>query len=93
MQIQHRHNEKKGMAYVAEAENILAEMTYVMAGPHKMIIDHTEVSPALEGQGVGKKLLEKLVTYARENDIKILPLCPFAKATLDRVTEWQDVLA
>ena len=92
MEILHRHNEKKGMAYVAQDENILAEMTYVMAGPHKMIIDHTEVSPALEGQGVGKKLLEKLVTYARENNLKILPLCPFAKATLDRVKEWQDVL-
>ena len=72
MEILHRHNEKKGMAYVAQDENILAEMTYVMAGPHKMIIDHTEVSPALEGQGVGKKLLEKLVTYARENNLETL---------------------
>ena len=70
----------------------MAEMVYMMQGDHKMIIDHTEVDESLSGKGVGKKLLEQLVLYVREHQIKVVPVCPFAHATFRRVKEWQDVL-
>lgn len=38
---------------------------------------HTSVSSELEGQGLGKKLLLQVVEYARKNNLKILPFCPF----------------
>jgi predicted GNAT family acetyltransferase len=63
-----------------------------MAGTEKMIIEHTEVDASLEGKGVGKKLLETLVQYVRQESIRVIPLCPFANATFKRVKEWQDVL-
>lgn len=71
----------------------LAEMAYVMAGDHKMIIEHTEVDDSLQGQGVGKRLLAELVAFVREHDIKVIPLCPFANATFKKMKEWQDVLS
>ncbi len=58
-----------------------------------MIIEHTEVDDSLKGQVSGKKLLEELVNYVRANQIKVIPICPFANATLKRTKEWQDVLA
>jgi predicted GNAT family acetyltransferase len=92
MEIKHEHNEKKGRFYNEEGGKTLAEMVYVMAGTEKMIIEHTEVDASLEGKGVGKKLLETLVQYVRQESIRVIPLCPFANATFKRVKEWQDVL-
>ncbi|MCU0448080.1 MAG: N-acetyltransferase [Microscillaceae bacterium] len=93
MQIEHQQNGHKGSFFVAGAEQApLAEMTYSMAGTNKMIIDHTEVSDQLAGQGVGKKMLLAAVDYARQNNLKILPLCPFAKSVFDKVAEIRDVL-
>ena len=41
-------------------------MTYSVAGPSLIIIDHTEVEPAYNGKGVGKQMLYKMVEMARE---------------------------
>jgi len=92
MEINHKQQETKG-AFIAEENGIKAgEMTYSKAGAEKIIIDHTEVNPEFKGRGVGKEMVLAAVEYARENNIKILPLCPFAKATFDRDTNIQDVL-
>ena len=39
-----------------------------------------------------KRLVEAAVKDARAEGFKIIPLCPFAKATLERTPEWQDVV-
>jgi predicted GNAT family acetyltransferase len=92
MQIEQEDNGKKG-AFIIDIEGQrVAEMTYVWAGTDRIIIDHTEVSPVLKGQGAGKKLVEAAVNFAREKHIKIVPLCPFAKSVFDKTPEWQDIL-
>ena len=53
----------------------------------KLTVFHTEVSPEFEGQGFAKLLLEKLVTYAREKDLKIIPLCPYVNLQFRRHPE------
>lgn len=95
MLIQHRIGDvgHKGMFYVGNDGGILAEMVYTMAGPQKMIIEHTEVDDSLGGKGVGKQLLMTAVEYARTHNIKIIPLCPFAKAMFDKLAEIRDVLS
>ncbi|RAV27760.1 GNAT family N-acetyltransferase [Sinomicrobium soli] len=92
-EIKHIHNNSKGAFTYTEDGKRLAEMAYVMAGGEKMIIEHTGVDESLKGQGVGKKLQAALVDHVRENGIKVVPLCPFAKAMFERNTDWQDVLA
>ena len=58
----------------------------------KLTVYHTEVDPQFEGKGFAKILLERLVSYARENDLKILPLCPFVHAQFKRhPEEYNDV--
>lgn len=80
------------MFFVGQDGAILAEMVYSMPSPNKMIIEHTEVDDSLAGKGVGKQLVATAVEYARAHNIKIIPLCPFANAILQKVTEWHDVL-
>lgn len=92
MDIQLKDNGKRGIFYVEENNNLLAEMTFVWAGPDRIIIDHTEVNDVLKGKGVGKQLVAKAVEFARDRKIKVIPLCPFAKSVFDRVKEFNDVL-
>lgn len=83
---------KKGAFKASDHGNIAGEMTYTYAGPGKIIIDHTEVSPSYKGQGIGQKLLMKTVEFAREHHLKIMPLCPFAKSVFDKDPTLGDVL-
>ncbi|OPC23962.1 acetyltransferase [Elizabethkingia anophelis] len=53
----------------------------------KLTVYHTEVNPEYEGRGFAKLLLEKLVSYARENNLKIVPLCPYVHAQFKRHPE------
>ncbi|WCR12264.1 N-acetyltransferase [Paracoccus stylophorae] len=84
-------NETKGR-YRAVVDGHEAEMTYSRAGDTTIIIDHTHVPDALRGRGVGQALVRRGVEDARAQGRKIVPLCPFAKAQIDRHPEWQDVL-
>jgi uncharacterized protein len=90
--IEHRDTGTKGAFLVESNGRQLAEMTYVWVGKERIIIDHTEVSDELRGQGVGKQLVAAAVDFARERSISILPLCPFAKSVFGQVPEFRDVL-
>ncbi len=91
-EIQHVFDGNKGSFYIEVNDEKLATMDYVMAGDTKLIIKHTEVNDSLKGQGIGKKLLEKLVEYTRKKQIKVMPLCSFTNAMFKKTSEWQDVL-
>lgn len=92
MEITQENGIKNGIFKAIESHTVAGEMTYVWAGENKFIIDHTEVFPEFEGKGVGKKLVIAAVDYARANNFKIMPLCPFAKAVFERTKEIQDVM-
>jgi len=81
----------KGRFVIYEDTQFAGEMTFTWAGESKMIIDHTGVEEAFGGKGYGKQLVMAAVSFARENDIKILPLCPFAKKVFDRNPELNDI--
>jgi len=92
MEIKRDDNGKKGQFSALVNEEEAGLMTYTWAGDHKFIIDHTEVNPDYSGQGVGKKLVMAAVEFARENGLKILPLCPYAKSVFDKTPAIQDLL-
>lgn len=92
MQVLLDQNDKKGAFYIEENGERLAAMEFTMAGEHKMIIDHTEVDDRLRGKSAGRQLLNQLVAYVRENNIKVIPLCPFAKAQFQKDASIRDVL-
>ena len=93
MEIKNKNDGKRGVFYMEDGGKEIALMHYTMAGPGKMIIDHTEVNEAYEGKGLGKQLVQAGVEHARENHLKILPLCPFAKKLFSITPAFADVLS
>lgn len=92
MEIQHNNNDKNGNFKAISNGETAGLMTYTWAGPEKFIIDHTEVDENYKGQSVGKKMVMAAVDYARKNNLKILPLCPFAKAVFNKDESLHDLL-
>ncbi|MDQ8006318.1 MAG: GNAT family N-acetyltransferase [Pedobacter sp.] len=92
MEIIQENDEKRGTFKAVENGTEAGSMTYTWAGPTKFIIDHTDVNPDFKGKGVGKQMVMKAVAYARANQLKIMPLCPFAKSVFDKDGEISDVL-
>lgn len=91
IRIDREDSDTKGR-YVIRLDGHEAEMTFSKAGATTIIIDHTGVPDALRGKGLGPMLVERTVKDARAAGVKIIPLCPFAKAQIARHPEWQDVL-
>lgn len=82
----------KGMVYINEGGKNLAKMTWITGGAGYIVVDHTMVDDSLRGKGAGRKLLNRIVELARERNLKIMPLCPFAVATFSKAEEIRDVL-
>jgi len=55
-------------------------------------ICHTEVNTKFSGLGYGKLLVNKVVDYARDNGLKIVPTCNFSRSILEKNDEFKDVL-
>ena len=81
----------RGEVQLFSDDNKAGKMDISVVGK-KLTVYHTEVNPEYEGRGFAKLLLEKLVSYARENDLKILALCPYVHAQFTRhPEEYKDI--
>lgn len=90
--ISQKDNESSGIFKAKNDEGrIVGQMSYVWAGDDKIIIDHTEVASAYEGMGIGNDMVSQAVDFARSSNIKILPMCPFAKAVFAKHPDFNDV--
>jgi len=90
--IRHREEETKGYFEWVKDEEVAAYVSYSKAGNDLIIIDHTDVRPNFKGQGLGKKLVLHAVEYAREHEIKIMPICPYATSVFQKDESIRDVL-
>ncbi len=92
MDISQKDNGKSGLFYIESNGELIAEMTYTWLDQKLISLDHTEVNEKLEGYGVGKNILKSAVEFARKQEIKILPLCSFAKHVFETMPDYNDVL-
>lgn len=79
--------------YIGDDEqNPTAEITFKETGGNELNVDHTYVSEELRGEGIAGKLVEQMVSYAREEGKKINPTCSYAKEKIEKTPEYHDVL-
>lgn len=69
---------------------MFAEITWTILGD-VMVMDHTFVSPDLRGQGVAKKILDRAASYAREQELKMEPVCSYVVTAFERYKDYDDV--
>ncbi|QEA39491.1 N-acetyltransferase [Pistricoccus aurantiacus] len=86
-----RHNTAKSR-YELEVDGMLAIATYWREG-NIMTFDHTFVPPALEGRGIGSRLVAGALDDVRRQGRKFVPTCSFVVAYAKRHPETQDLLA
>ena len=81
MTVQREQQGHRGAFYIEQDGVRAAELTF-SAGPDGKLVmlDHTEVGESLRGQGIARKLVEAAVMWARQEKIKLVPVCPFARA-------------
>lgn len=47
-----------------------------------MRIEYVEVDPQLRGTGVARQLVEKAVAFAQEANLRVIPICSYARAVI-----------
>lgn len=57
----------------------IGEMVISLAAD-KLTVYHTGIEPAGKGKGYAKLLLEEMVQYSREHNLKVIALCPYVHA-------------
>lgn len=80
--------------YVARrpGDRLEAEMTFARQ-PGRIVIDHTGVPPAWEGQGVGSALVARMANDVAALGLKIVPRCSFIVAHIARKPALQTLVA
>ncbi len=60
--------------------------------PNSIRLVHTEVPPALQGQGVASKLVRGTLELLRDSGLTIVPSCPFVADYLKRHPDYLSLL-
>jgi len=70
----------------------LAGFTDYHAQPGLITLMHTEIAPAFEGRGVGSRFVAAVLDDIRGRGMRVLPICPFVRAFLERRPEYADLV-
>ncbi len=62
-----------------------------MAG-HAIVFTHTGVPPEIEGRGIAGALTRAALEYARVQQLKVVPQCPFVRKYLEKHSEFRDLV-
>lgn len=86
-------NKGSNRFYIGDSEeDVLAEIVYSYKDIDVISVDRTFVSESMRGKNVAALLLQKLVDWARDEHIKIIPVCSFAKKKMENNNNYSDVL-
>lgn len=85
------NEEGNGSLFIEDEEKVLGRLEIEVDGVNLRAV-HTEVIPEAEGKGLAKKMFLKLVEYARDKQLTIIPVCEYVGAQLKKNPEaYQDV--
>ncbi len=88
--LQVNHQESKDR-FEIRVDKHVAELTYVRHG-NVILFTHTGVPPALEGNGLGSRLVKAGLDYARANKLRVQSTCWFVTRYMKQHPEYNDLL-
>ena len=75
-----------------EEQGLVAFAAYRLHG-ERLVIPHVEAPPALRGTGAAGRLMTGVLDIVRQRGLKVVPLCPYAAAFIQRHPEYSDLVA
>lgn len=90
MQPEVRHSPER-QAFVAVLGGATALCAYRRDGD-TLVLHHTEVPPALQGQGIAAVLVKAALDWARAERLQVRPVCSYVAAYMRRHPETLDLL-
>lgn len=81
IEIKFEKENNKAVAY--DNKTTIGECVFIENGEYWNIV-HTEVSSLYQGQGIARKLVEKVIENAKLYDRKIIADCSYAKRIIER---------
>jgi predicted GNAT family acetyltransferase len=86
-------NNKTESRFEIRLDDEVAFLAYTLRPGRHMQIDHTEVPDALQGKGLAGRLAQTALEYARAQNLRVIPLCPFVRTYLKRHPEYAGLIS
>ncbi len=74
-----------------DAGSVVGEITFQYEDDNTILANSTFVDPSQRGQGIARKLLDSLADHARENGMKIRPLCSYVVNAFEQSDAYDDI--
>ena len=87
LEIVHNPSESRFETWI---DGNLSKLDYILDGKN-VVITHVGVHPSLRGQGVAGRIVESSLAYARENSLRVIPMCSYAAAFIRRHPEYAEL--
>lgn len=78
--------------YEFRVDKYIPKIEYIKRGNVEIYLTHTEVPPALEGQGIATQMVQKVLADIEEKGLSLIPLCPFVIGYIKRNPEWKRIV-
>jgi predicted GNAT family acetyltransferase len=85
------HNQEK-RSFELHVDGDKATLMYNAVKPSVWSLNHTYVPGHLEGQGIGSELVKHVLAHCQNNNISIIPRCPFIDAYIRRHPGWENLV-
>jgi hypothetical protein len=90
MQVQQN---KEAARFETAIDGVEAFIDYIEKPNGVLFLTHTCVPRQISGRGVGTQMVLKTLELIRVLNLKIVPLCPFIVAFLNKTDNYQDLIA
>lgn len=81
-----------GTRFEMEEQDLVSYADYRKADG-RLYIDYVFAPPALRGTGASGRLMEAVARKAKDDGLKITPICGYAATWLQRSKEYRDLVA
>lgn len=76
----------------SDGDQAIGHVLFTVVEDRILMIKSTEVEPDYRHRGIGRAMVERLVSYAMHSDLKVIAFCPFALRVFESSEEWRQLL-
>lgn len=88
LKITHNEAERRFEVWI---DGYLSKLDYIRDGKN-FVITHVGVHPELRGQGLAGKITQAGLEYARENSLRVIPMCSYAASFIRRNPQYAGLM-